>query len=103
MTTLIGVAVGLLVAGVVRIYAGDRHAERVPVVNIALAVVSFVVWMVGGGDVAVALPIAMGILLATFILRIRSVATKLSRKQGAFFGMWMLLLTSFAVSSIVRG
>ena len=80
MTALLGLAAGLLIAGVVRIYAGERFASRVPLVNAALAIASFAVWVVGGSDVAVALPIAVGILMATLILRVRSIATKSSRQ-----------------------
>jgi hypothetical protein len=61
VTVVIGLAIGLLVAGVVRIYAADRFTTRVPVINLALAGVSFIVWMIGGSDVAVALLIAMGL------------------------------------------
>lgn len=103
MTTLIGLAVGLLVAGVVRIYAGNRFATSVPVINLTLAGVSLLVWIIARSDAAVALPIAMGIVLATVILRMRTVARDMSRKQGVFFGAWMLMLASFAVSGLVRG
>lgn len=103
MTTLTGLAIGLVIAGVVRVYAGERFSTRVPLVNIALAALSFIVWLVIGNDVAVAVPIAIGLIFATVVLQLRTVAHMLSRKQGALLGMWALLLVSFATGAIVRG